>query len=381
MLGQLVLYGPEPVFSLLLMETEMLMQVITDAAIAAAPSYNETEIRFHIVDPIIRLLGYPGADDVYLILEEKLEYPYQHIGRRSNKDLPLGRSDYRAGVKGARGSFVIEAKAGSVAIADRAVEQAHSYAAHAQVGANYFVLCNGSVLTVHETLSGPQASPVIELPLAEVNTRFHELENILAPSNLVRNCRVEHDTKLKLAPGLGSAVRIRSGKYLLSDHNVRFMMNGQDITSLLRQNVPQIADMDRQLDMLKTIFEMRVSDGCVERGDDGKISAHVAFTGATVPNHQAMAILGINEASFATADKFLSTDPESPTICESVSDFTVSRGTMVPMFFGGAAPMEADMQGNMFIKVAMHYAGGNPRGIHGTVRSTNELSRDVTYYH
>ncbi len=334
------------------------MQVITDAAIAAAPAYNEAEIRFHVLDPIIRLLGYPGADDVYLILEEKLEYPYQHIGRRSRKDLPAGRSDYRAGVKGARGSFVVEAKAGGVAITDREVEQAHSYAAHAQVGANYFVLCNGSALTVHETLSGPQATPLVELPLLEINARFHEVENILAPVNLVRNCRVEHDTKLKLAAGLGSSVRIRSGNYLLSDHDVRFMMNGQDITSLMRQNVPQIADMDRQLEMLKTVFEMRVSDGIVERGADGKIGAHVEFTGATVPNHQAMAILGINEASFVTADKFLSTDPESPTICESVSDFTVSRGTMMPMFMGGAAPMGADVKGNMFIKVAMHYADG-----------------------
>lgn len=52
------------------------MQVISDAALKAAPSYNEAEIRFHIIDPIVRLLGYPGADNVYLNLEEKLEYPY-----------------------------------------------------------------------------------------------------------------------------------------------------------------------------------------------------------------------------------------------------------------------------------------------------------------
>lgn len=194
------------------------MQVITDAAIVAAPAYNEAEIRFHILDPIIRLLGYPGADDVYLILEEKLEYPYVHIGRRSKRDLPLGFADYRAGVKGARGSFVVEAKAGGIPITAREVEQAHSYAAHAQVGANYFVLCNGSLLTVHETLSGPRAGPLIELPLNEVNVRFHEIENILAPANLVRSCHVEHDIKLKLAPGLGSSVRIRSGRYLLSGH-------------------------------------------------------------------------------------------------------------------------------------------------------------------
>lgn len=136
------------------------MQVITDAAIASAPKYNEAEIRFHVLDPIIRLLGYPGSGDVYLYLAEKLEYPYFHTGHRSKKDLPLGFPDYRAGVKGARGSFVVEAKGGGIPLLAKDVEQAHSYAAHAQVGANYFVLCNGSVLTVHETLSGPHTAPI-----------------------------------------------------------------------------------------------------------------------------------------------------------------------------------------------------------------------------
>lgn len=338
------------------------MQVISEAAIAAAPDYKESEIRFHILDPIIRTLGYPGSDNVYLILEEKLEYPFVHIGRRSKKDLPLGFSDYRAGVKGARGSFVVEAKAGSVPITAREVEQAHSYAAHAQVGANYFVLCNGSVLTVHETLSGSQVPPIVELPLSEVNRRFHELENVLAPPNLERNCRIVYDKKLKLAPGLASYVRIRSGFYSLIDHEFRFFTNGQDITDSLRKSVPQTADMDHQIGLLKTAFELRVSDGLVERGDDGKIIAEVEFAGATVHNHQAMKILGINKASFVTADKFLSTQLASPTICESLADFTVARGTMLPQFFGGVAPMDGDLQGNMFIKAGLHFTEGKLRG-------------------
>lgn len=58
------------------------MQIITDDAVKAAPNYNEAEVRFHIIDPIIRLLGYPDEDNVYLNLEEKLDYPYVHIGRR-----------------------------------------------------------------------------------------------------------------------------------------------------------------------------------------------------------------------------------------------------------------------------------------------------------
>lgn len=338
------------------------MELISEAVIAGASKYNEAEIRFHILDPIMRLLGYSDGDNVYLILEEKLEYPYLHVGRRSKKDLPLGFADYRAGVKGARGSFVVEAKAGGVPITAREVEQAHSYAAHAQVGANYFVLCNGSYIAVYETLSGPRADPVVELPIPEVNTRFHELGNILAPVNLVRNCRVLHDTKLSLAPGLGSSVRIRSGNYAHCDHDIRYVMDGQDVTASVRQTHPQLADLDSKLDFLKSNFEFRVSEGQVLREDDGRIVAHIEFCGATIHHQQAMAIMGINKASFAAADKFLSTDAESPTICESQTEITVSNGTMMPQFFGGAVPANGNLHGNMLIKLAMHFADGRLRG-------------------
>jgi hypothetical protein len=100
------------------------VQIITNEILNAVNNYKEAEVRFHIIDPIIRLLGYPGEDNVYLNLEETLEYPYVHIGRRSKKDLPLGFPDYRAGLKGARGSFIIEAKAGNVPITSREIEQA-----------------------------------------------------------------------------------------------------------------------------------------------------------------------------------------------------------------------------------------------------------------
>jgi hypothetical protein len=88
--------------------------VFSEQSEQARQAYNETEVRFHIIDPMLRQLGYPGGEDVYLKPEEKLEYPYFHIGHKSKKDMPLGFPDYRAGLKGARGSFVIQAKAASI---------------------------------------------------------------------------------------------------------------------------------------------------------------------------------------------------------------------------------------------------------------------------
>lgn len=332
------------------------MSVISEAAIQAAHTYNEAEIRFHILDPIIRHLGYPESDNVYLFLEEKLDYPYIHIGRRSKKDLPLGYPDYRAGLKGARGSFIIEAKAGSASITAREVEQAHSYAAHSQVGANYFVLCNGEIIAVYLTLSGAQAAPILELPLLEVNLRFYQLENILAPINLERNCRIEHDTKLKLARGLGSSARIRSGVYSFADHQLRFSIGGSDVTTTMRENLSGISEVESQLDLLKSAFELRVADGQVERGDDGKIIAQVEFAGATIHNRQAMKLMGLDKASFVALERFISTEPNSPTIFESLTDFSVTRGTMMPRLFGGLSPTVTDVRGDMFIKAAMHFA-------------------------
>jgi Type I restriction enzyme R protein N terminus (HSDR_N) len=338
------------------------MQIITKDSVNAAPNYNEAEVRLHIIDPMIRQLGYVGGSNCYLSLEERLEYPYVHIGRRSKKDLPLGRVDYRAGLNGARGSFVIEAKAGNVPITSREVEQAHSYAAHAQVGANYFVLCNGTAISVYQTLSGSTAAPIASIPLGEVNERFHELENILSPANLEKNCLVKHDIGLKLAEGLGSSVRIRSGNYIMSSYGYRFLMSGQDLTESLRQSAPQISTLDTQLELIKTSFELRVSDGEVWRDEDGRINAHVKFDGATLHNLKAMEIIGITEVAFVTADNFISIDPESPTVFESLTDFTVSRGTMMPELFGGAQIIEGDITGNMFIKAAMHYSGGQLMG-------------------
>ncbi len=231
-----------------------------------------------------------------------------------------------------------------------------SYAAHAQVGANYFMLGNGSELVVYETLSGPEAPPIVRLPLDSLNARFFELENVLSHTNLARNCRVEYDRKLRLADGLGSYARVRSGRYLLSEHDVRIVINGQDCTPMVRQSLPQFAEAEAQLELLKSSFEMRVTDGSAERGDDGKIVAHLSFSGVTRHNHAAMQITGIDKATFATADEFLSTDPESPTIFESLTDFMVSRGTSLPQLFGGAVDTEGDILGSMFIRAAMHYS-------------------------
>lgn len=338
------------------------MEVIKRNSIEAASGYNEAEVRFHLIDPILRKLGYPDSDDVYLNLEEKLEYPYVHIGRRSKKDLPLGFPDYRAGLKGARGSFVVEAKAGREPISNLHVEQAHSYAAHAQVGANYFVLCNGIEIRVYETLSGSNASPLVGIPLSEVTERFHELENILAPGSLAKNCRIVYDSKLKLCHGFGSSVRVRAGEYKFTYYAYRIFVHGQDCTAALKASVPQIAKLDEQLDFLRTEFELRVSEGIVERDANGRVTADVKFAGVTKNNALAMQLIGVDRMSFVTSEKFLSQDSINPTMFETITDFALEKGAMLPQLFGPLVPIENNITGEVFVRAAMHMAGDVMQG-------------------
>ena len=334
------------------------MTIITPQVLEGVSTYNEAEVRFHVVDPLLRKLGYSGGDDVYLKLEEKLDYPYIFIGHKNKKkDVPLGFPDYRAGLKGRRGSFIIEAKAATAGLSEKDVEQAHSYAAHSQVGANYFVLSDGVQVMVYETLSGGNAAPIVHLEIDELDARFHELENVLSPANLEKNCRVNYDKGLKLCDGLGSSVKIYSGEYDMKDWAYRILIGGKDFTEQIKAAAPQFAEMDNQLNMIQNDFELRVGGGVAKREIDGRIVAEVSFTGVTRNSLAAMKLLGIDRMTFATNAQFISTTPEDPTVFESTSDFALEEGTMMPPLFGDAVPIDTKVEGDLFVTARMYKDG------------------------
>lgn len=343
------------------------MTIITKTVVEGLWDFNEAEIRVHILDPVIRRLGYLDGDDVYFKPEKKLEYPYYHIGHRSKKDLPLGYPDYRAGLKGGKGSFIMEAKAANVEITQQDVEQAHSYAAHAQVGAKFFLLCDGTKLAIYETLSGPECPPITEIPVVDIDTRFHEIENVLSPARLRKYSHVEYDMKLKLCDGLGSSVGISSGLYDMDEWVVRFFLNGEDCTETARAMLPQLAVAEAQIEMMKNDFILKVAHGYAERDEQGLINARVKFDGATKGSMEGMKLLNIEEMAFATDSEFLSKDAENPTVFESTAEFSVPQGTMMPSLLGAPALMESQVDGDLFITARMHVEGAEIVGEYAAV--------------
>ncbi|MCE8555281.1 type I restriction enzyme HsdR N-terminal domain-containing protein [Ruegeria pomeroyi] len=341
------------------------MDIVAQHVLDAVAGYNETEVRFHIVDPILRRLGYPGRPETYLKLEEKLEYPYYHIGHKSKKkDLPLGYPDYRAGLLGRRGSFVVEAKSPNSPISPAVVEQAHSYAAHAQIGANYFVLCDGLRFQIFATLSGHGTEPVVELEVGDLNSRFFEIENILAPERLGKLCQVIHDRKLGLADGWPSKVLLPMVEYQLQLCEYRLIQNGADVTAEIKNFAPQLALLDTQLEFMKQLNMF--ASGQAERDDNGRIVAVLDFKGISKGNHEAMQIMGMNRIIFETDEETISTNSDSMTVFESNTDFAIGKGVLVPQSFGGVAqPMEQDVAGNTIVSAAMYRENDTIKGKYG----------------
>jgi hypothetical protein len=126
-------------------------------------------------------------------------------------------------------------------------------------------------------------------------------------------------------------------------------------------NAP-VTQMDQQLEMLKSVFELRVEEGDVVRDEDGRITAHARFAGATLQNAEAMRIMGIDEIWFTTSEKFISTDCDNPTIFEATKDFALAKGATIPLLLGGMGEMDSDVEGGLFIKVAMHFDGNEILG-------------------
>ena len=147
---------------------------------------NEAEVRYNVLDPLLRELGYRGGADngTYHHLESQLQTPFYHIGRASKKDFPISSLDYLCGLKGRRGSFVVEAKSYDHDITDEDVGQAHSYAAHSSVAANLIVVCNGKELRIFETiLPHSRLSPCLQFRVLRLREDFTKSKIFLAPSS------------------------------------------------------------------------------------------------------------------------------------------------------------------------------------------------------
>lgn len=261
------------------------------------PPYNfgslgETDVREEIIAPLLRHLGYRSGTLDNVIREQHLSYPQLSLGRRKQGDPFLrGKADYICEAGGLV-RWVIEAKAPGEVLDQRVGEQAWSYANHQEIRAVYFVVTNGHEFKLYQTNRGPAAPALFECTYAEMPGKLTAIENILSPAAILKaHPTQEVDTGEPLGRGLRSIVRVTSGQI-----------------EYLKLSVPA-PPLQQMI--------MTVTDGVVERNQDGKLEAHL-WTLVPVRSLQELnEKLGLDQMWLVSTSRTVSSDPSQPTVFES----------------------------------------------------------------
>lgn len=284
-------------------------------------SMNETDVREIVVRPLLERLGYRHGSNANIRTEVTLRYANAFLGRKNAaKDPPLaGRADYVCdAVPYAR--WVIEVKPPNQQLTTDVREQTHTYAAHPEIAAAYFLITNGRRFELYRT--SILDAPVLAWDYDETDEHFLSLLNLVSPMALGRLAKlVQPDAGKPLGIGLASKVRILGGTVTYEEHtsNVAF----------LREAVSGLT--------------LPITGGFVERTDDGRIHAHVDVASAAA---MVKGVSRLDDYDFFSASEFISSDLTSPTIFQNHVDVTTPKGTLIslPGFPPTPSPFEFRMR-------------------------------------
>lgn len=249
----------------------------------------EADVREEVLAPLVRLLGYRTGSENDVIREQSLRYPKVFLGRKNPvKDPELrGRADYILEVHG-RVRWVLEAKAPGVPVDINAIEQAWTYANHAEVRAVYFALSNGHEFQVFRTNSAPATGPILSVRYTELEVRFHEVASLLSPESVLRDHpAIALDGAPALGPGLRAFARIASGLITYTNSSMPHPFLGQ--------------------------MQTAISEGAVERSEDGSLLVYIKTQTLLRTYQELNEKLGLHQFEMKSPDGKLSIDSATPT--------------------------------------------------------------------
>lgn len=271
---------------------------------------NETDVREEIVNPLIQRLGYKHGTEHTVRREVELRYAKMILGHRKPKtDRPMrGYVDYLCDVV-SYGRWTVEVKAPHVELTEAEREQAHSYAAHPEIAAAYFVLTNGRTFRLYSMLEPKQ--PLLEWRHEQIDQFWINLENVLGPAQIRRKFEQELRHRGKpLARDLGSVANIVGGRVEYTEYSCTDPAQSQALQSLIGTRA-------------------NVETGKVARSESGLIHGQLKLAG---PNEQwdlLNQLSGVSTYDFYAAEEFLSTDRDKPTILTGLIRFEMPAGTPI----------------------------------------------------
>ncbi|WP_354230875.1 type I restriction endonuclease subunit R [Bradyrhizobium sp. F1.4.3] len=250
-----------------------------------------------IVRPLLTRLGYAHGTVANIRTEVPLRYDRAFLGRKQpKKDPPLaGRADYICDAT-SYGRWAVEVKAPSQALTQDDVEQAHTYCAHPEISAAYFLLTNGREFRLYAT--GQLAEPYLSWAYEETEQKLMNLFNVVGYDAIRRLTEIiRPDINKPLGPGLPSEVKIIGGEVLYGDHH---------------SDHPLF-----QANALKGLVGA-VTGGHVKRSEDGRLLASVSVRSPLQQIAALNKLAGLGDFSFYCSDEFISRNIEGPTILQNV---------------------------------------------------------------
>jgi hypothetical protein len=283
---------------------------------------NETDVREIVVRPLLNRLGYEHGTENTIRTEQTFRYARAFLGRKNTaKDPPLvGRADYILEVASV-GRWVVEVKSPAEALDRDVVEQAHTYAAHPEVAAMFFMVTNGRSFRLYRTSS--LDAPIMSWDFEDTEEVFLALANLVGPDAIRRKMALlKPDAGKPLGRGLGSEVQIIGGWIQYEDH-----VSNHPLLNLVMNDVNGL--------------RLPITGGNVSRAEDGRLHAKLHTAKAMPMVGELSELLEVTDGyDFYAADELISTDQERPTIFQNLIHSNAPAGTQmkVPGMGAIAAP-------------------------------------------
>lgn len=302
---------------------------------------NEDDVAGELVRPLCRALGYKqGSEVANLRSQFSLQYDRLFLGHKDAKKDPVlrGRPDFVCEVV-SHARWVVEAKRPSVGLTLDDSYQAHTYATHPEIAAEYYMLTNGRVFQLFRV--GKPEKPFFEWALAETDDNLPALRNILGPEAMRRRSEIVVDLGKPLAEGLPSRLKIIGGEIVY-------------VRNIISIPIPI------NIDGLRNSI---VGTG-IERDEGGLIVAQIELKGAFAGFDELSRAMGFYPLEFRTSDAFISRDINNPTLLQNVKNVTFKKRTQFPKtMISEAGAMLFDISATCYTEAVGFIDGDRFRGV------------------
>jgi hypothetical protein len=312
---------------------------------------NETDVREIIVRPLLGKLGYQQGTEANIRTETSFRYGQAFLGRKNPASDPAfkdlrGRADYICDVI-SYGRWVVEVKSPTETLTIDDAQQAHTYAAHPEVAALFYLVTNGRMFRLYR-VSYPD-TPLFEWRTEETESFFLALFNILSPDAIKKVVHVPVDFGKPLGKGFASKLQIIGGTITYGRHT--------SSNPMFKEGVKQMEGASAGI----------VGVG-VERDDAGQIVGTLQVAGPYSFWDEVNKAAGIEVQRFKTSDEYVSVDQSAPTIFQNFEKAVVPKGAAVQFLPGQPKfPLPFRMAMDVYTEAAGFLHGTEFRGTFGIV--------------